>query len=934
LVGHLLPPILGHLSSQFFSPPSLFTTFMWIPAGVDFGNENTVICLPTANGIEILPNPDAGRTTPTAVTYGDERRYWGGSGEREQLRHTSGGVTQLKRLIGLPFSSALRESLAGEIGAKLVELDDGLTGVEVTFREQTYVLRPAQILAYLLKSVDSVVTNREPKVSRYVVTSSPMWNDKERRIVTTAAKLTGKPALALVNNTTAAAAAYTMLHSGKLPLDNPVPALFLDFGASGLSVAVAKLKLGTVQMLSVTFDAKLGGSEFTRVLVEYLLSKVTENYKTDPASNARAMIRFRRAAEKLKRTLSINPVVAFEVQSLPGDVDVSFLVKREEFVAQIQDLIDRIAAPIEEALTLASVKAEDLQVVEILGGGSRIPAVREKVAAIVGREPTQALNVDEGVAAGAGYIGALMSPGSFRVPLVVHDILAIPVSAKCGENEASLFERFAALPADNSLTIKASQDVEVAIFSGDDRIGTLKIETGSEEEIEISVKFRVTVSSIVEIEAVVGGDDNHALSYTAEWIGQVTDEQFQAMQEVESMMEAADRAEQLIDETKNSLESALFGLNDILREGPEFFTPEEKENAEKLAAEIQLWHDENEFDRLPVEEYQSRLEKLTAVSEPITARKRARVSTLEKTQAITQRIATIEKGLKEDTQHATDPEQEAIRTELKRISEAVAGYTARSPQDDSPFDIAALEKEVDEAATRQTKLKAKPIHVEEDWSAKARPDVIRNKLFGCDAADDWEPDRRHSRRSTENDENELRRRLSMEDLNEADYDPWSQFFGIPRRQPRYPQRGHVDPGASPRRAAEAEAARQAEIERQNELRRLENERREKELAERQRRSAAWGQPWGQQWGQPWGGGWAEEQAEAQRRAEAALRRQKAEEEQRRRAEEEQRRRLEAAQRAEAAERARRAQVSDPWGRGLGGRWGDSPWGSSWNDAFF
>jgi molecular chaperone DnaK (HSP70) len=895
---------------------------MWIPAGIDFGNDNTVICLPTATGIEIIANPEAGRISPTAVTYGDDRRYWGGSGEREQIRYTAGGVSQLKKLIGLPFSSPSREALASVIGANLVPLDDGLTGVEVTFRGQTYVLRPEQVLAYLVKGAEALVTARDPRVGRFVLTTSPSWNDKQRRIVTAACRLAGKPCLALVNAPTSVAAAYTMLHNEKLPLDNPVPALFLDFGSSEMTAAVAQLKFGSVEMLSVTNAPQLGGSEFTSLLVQYLISKVQSNFKTDPTTNPRAIIRFRRATERLKRTLSINPMVTFEVQSLPGDVDVSFVVKREEFVAQIQDLIDEISSPIEEALSLANVKMEDLQIIEILGGGSRIPAIREKVAAIVGREPTQSLNLDECCAAGTGYLAALMSPGSFRVPLVLRDILTIPVIAKWAENEQTVFERFASLPSSSDLTVKTVQTAEVSLYSGNEEIGRLRVETASEEEIEITIKLRLTVSSIVEVEGVFAGEDKHPVDYTVEWLGQVPEEKFQEMIAIEEGMDNADREEQLIDETKNSLEAALFALDGALRDIPQYFTACEKENAEKIAADIRLWHDENEFDRLPIGEYQTRLNQLRATVDPITARRRTRDALLDKGSALKQRLAVVEKNLKDDTQHSNDPEHEAIRNELSRISGLIDSFASQQPWDESPFDIAELSKAVDDVAKRQTALKGKPIQIQEDLNSKRRPDTIRNKLFGCGADDDWEPDARDPRRSTENDDNELRRRLSMEDLNEGDYDPWSQFLGVPRRWPRYPQRGHAEPGASARRAAEAEAVRRAEIERQNELRRLENERRERELAERQRRSSVWGQPWG-------ANGWVDEQAEAQRRAEAAAQRKRLEDEQRRKAEEEQQRRRAATE----AQRARKGQ-NDSWDRGLGGQWGGSPWGSSWNDAFF
>jgi molecular chaperone DnaK (HSP70) len=614
----------------------------------------------------------------------------------------------------------------------LTELDDGLTGIEVTFCEQKYMLRPEQMLAYLVKSIDSVISAREPRACRYVMTASPTWNDKQRRIVAAAFKVAGKPCLAIVNSTTAAAVAYAMMHRDKLLFKNPVPVLFLDFGSSSLTAAVAQIKAGKVEMLSVVVDTRLGGSEFTSLLVQYLLSKVKQNYKTDPTASPRAMIRFRRAAEKVKKTLSINRVVSFEVQSLPGDVDVSFLVKREEFVTQIQELVDKIAQSIEQSLELANVKREDLRGVEILGGGSRIPAIRENVAAIVGKQPTQTLNADECCGTGAAHIAALMSPGIFRVPLVVRDILTIPVSARWSGQQETVFDRFSVLPASTGLTIKASDGAEVAVFSGEEEVGRLKIETGSEEEIDVLIQFRVSLSSIVEIKSVVGGEDKHQLNYTVEWLGDVTEENVREMIDVEGALAEADRAAELIDEAKNSLDSALFALEGELRDSSDFFSPREKENAEQLLDEIRAWFDENDFGMLPIEEYQTRLEQLRAWVDRITRRRRTRANLLEQAEILKKRLDSIEQALQDDQLHSSDREWHMIRDQVSQIANSLSTYESRDKFDDSPFDIRELTHSTEDASSRQAQLKTQLL------------DPVKNELFDCIPSNDWEDEHSQS----------------------------------------------------------------------------------------------------------------------------------------------------------------------------------------------
>jgi molecular chaperone DnaK (HSP70) len=660
---------------------SLHLFIMTITPAIDFGNENTVICLPASNGIEILVNPDAGRVTPTMVTFGDDRRFWGGAAEREQMRYTSGTVAHLKKLIGLPFSSPTRASIAAEIGATLAPLDNGLTGIELNFRNEKFILRPEQVLAYFMKNIASLATARDSRSKGCVITASPAWNDKQRRLVADAFKIAGQPPLAMVNSTTAAAAAYAMRHRNQLPLKESLPVLFLDFGSSALTAAAARLKKGTVEVLASAVDPQLGGSEFTSTFTDYLLAKVRANYKTDPAASPRALIRFRRAAEKVKKNLSVNPVVNFEVQGLPGDVDVSFFVRREEFVSQISDRLDNIAQLINRTLDLARLTLADIQVIEILGGGSRIPAIREKVAALCGREPKQTLE-NECFASGAAYIAAIMSP-AFRISLTVQDVLSIPITAQWGEECTTVFDRLTVLPASTGITVKGSGTFAVSIFSGPEEVGRLTINTESDSPVDLLVRFRLSVSSIVEIDGVFA--DKRAISHTVEWAGQASPESLQAMADAEEVMAAFDRAELLIDDAKNALESAIFALEAELRDSPAFFSPAEKEGAARLLAEMRAWADATEFDRLGLEEYRTRLALVRACAAPIARRRR----NWEKRSALKQRLAALS---------TTAPDDRRFQQKLREIGAALP----RQKWDDGA-DLDALSRAADDAQPRRSR---------------------------------------------------------------------------------------------------------------------------------------------------------------------------------------------------------------------------------------
>jgi molecular chaperone DnaK (HSP70) len=189
-------------------------------------------------------------------------------------------------------------------------------------------------------------------------------------VVLDAAYIAGIKVLKLLNSTTAAAIAYSVFQRART-VENAVPVAIVDFGDSAMNVAVVRLWANSLEVKGFWCDERLGGSHFTTALVDWLLEKTRAKYRIDP----RALLRFRQAAERLKKGLAVNPVMPFEVQNLL-DADVNFLVKRDEFKATRGDLLARIRAPVERALELAGVAKEALFAIEEHGGASRIPAVK------------------------------------------------------------------------------------------------------------------------------------------------------------------------------------------------------------------------------------------------------------------------------------------------------------------------------------------------------------------------------------------------------------------------------------------------------------------------------------------------------------------------------------------------------------------------------
>ncbi|KAH0795216.1 dnaK protein [Histomonas meleagridis] len=817
---------------------------MWIAAGFDFGNENYVVGVPK-NGVEIAQSQSSNRISPTMITYTGTRRYVGEPSLHQQMIYLDSTVSQLKRLVCLPFRSKEREVIQDMVSFTLTETDDGYTGVKIPFKEETIIMRPEQCIASILKDMDKMAKTVEPKISKYIVAVSPWWPEKHRRTLLNACKIADIQCLSLVNSTTAAAIAYTMTHPEKLQSEKSEPYVFIDFGNSSMNVAVALLKRGNIEIKSFATDNHLGGSYFTTPLIQYLLDKVKQKYNIDPTTNPRAMARFRSTVEQVKKTLSINPVVTFEIQSLLNDIDVSILIKREEFESQIKELLDRIELPIQHALDSSGYKIEDIKSIELLGGGSRVPSVQNRISLIFGKEPSRSLNLDECFAIGTGYYAALLSPTKFKIDLVVKDITPYSVIAEWSDGhpkEKEIFQQFSVIPSINEITLKVVKKSEVKLRSNGEEIIHIELNTNVEKEVDVILRIKLNQSSIIEIECAKYKEENGTeipVEIKATIPEMLTKEKLEEYQKLEAEMSESDLNEEKIDDIRNELESKIFNLQSIIKDSKDYIEPNEKlPEIQKQLEDIQNWYSENEFDRLPINEYETKLNLIIDLIKPINAHINKYNETIEKIPNIQSKLEKILKTIEEDKSNLDDNDLVQIRDEITSNINKLKETLNTPKYNEIDFDENSYNEKIKEFETKSKEIIEKK-QQQQKQKEKEQQQQQQEQSWRAEAKEDPRRQRENLRRKFmeqqqmyDNDENE--------EEEEEYIDPWSAIFGIPSiRRNRYPRRKQYNPElleAKRRAEEEAQRERQKEAERRAELqRRAEELRRQKLIEEEERR---------------------------------------------------------------------------------------------------
>ncbi|WYZ45439.1 hypothetical protein EsH8_VIII_000755 [Colletotrichum jinshuiense] len=713
--------------------------------GVDFGTLKTVIAVARNRGVDVICNEVSNRATPSVVGFGPKSRYLGESAKTQEISNLKNTVSSIKRLAGRTASDPDVQIEQQYITAPLVDVN-GQVGAEVSYLGKKEKFTNTQLIAMYLSKIKQTTANELKLPVSDLVMSVPAWfTDIQRRALIDAAEIAGLKLLRLMNDTTAAALGW-----GITKLDLPAPeeqprrVAFIDIGHSNYTASIVEFKKGELAVKGTAFDRHFGGRDFDKALVDHLGKEFKGKYKIDIHSNGRAMARTIAAAEKCKKILSANQQSPVNIESIMNDIDVSAMITRQEFEAMVEPLLTRVHVPLEQALAEAKLTKDDIDVIEVIGGGSRVPALKERIQAFFGKPLSFTLNQDEAVARGAAFSCAILSP-VFRVrDFTVQDIMSYPIefawekAPDIPDEDTSLtvFNRGNVLPSTKILTFYRKQpfDLEARYAKPQELpgkinpwIGRFSVKgvkaDGKDDFMVCKLKARVNIHGVLNVESGYYVEDQEVeeeIKEESEKDGEKKDPDAMetdnkddapkktrkvkkqvrkgdlpivsgtaslsepartSLFEKESAMVMEDKLVADTEEKKNELETYIYDLRNKLDDQyAEFASDEEKTKIKEKLEQSEDWLYDDGEDATKAV-YIAKIDEIRAMAGPIVQRHFDKVE--EERQAVQARV-DAEKAAKR-----------AAEEEARKAGEAEKG--SQAPKDEEMTDADGAKPEVEEA---------------------------------------------------------------------------------------------------------------------------------------------------------------------------------------------------------------------------------------------
>lgn len=439
--------------------------------GLDFGTQNAVIAVARNKGVDVITNEVSNRATPALVGFGPKCRYLGETAKTQEVSNMKNTVGSLTRLAGRSINDPDVQIEQEFVSAPLVDIN-GQVGAEVKFLGKTEKFTAVQLCAmFLTKAKQTASAELRLPVNDMVVSVPAWYTDAQRRTILDAADIAGIKVLRLINETTATALGYGITKVDLPgPDEKPRRTAFIDIGHSNYTCSICEFRKGELKVVATASDRHFGGRNFDKAIIEHFRNEWKEKNKIDIYENPKARVRVAAAVEKLKKVLSANANAPINIESLMNDIDVRGLLKREEMEELVRPLLERATGPLEQALADAKLKADDIDFVELVGGCTRVPALKAAIANFFGgKQLNYTLNADEAIARGCAFSCAILSP-VFRVrDFSVQDIVNYPIefawekSPDIPDEDTSLtvFNKGNAMPSTKILTFYRKQPFDL-----------------------------------------------------------------------------------------------------------------------------------------------------------------------------------------------------------------------------------------------------------------------------------------------------------------------------------------------------------------------------------------------------------------------------------------------------------------------------------------